>query len=84
MRELAARTGRGEQLLGEERVALGAGDDRRRQSRGQGRVGVGVEQGGQLFVLERAKLEQYPDPERRTPSASRRMRSVDAARRRGR
>ena len=62
VRELAARTGRGEQLLGEERVALGAGDDRRRQSRGQGRVGVGVQQGGQLFVLERAKLEDYPRP----------------------
>jgi hypothetical protein len=50
--------GGGEELLGEERVALGAGDDRvgqRRRGRG---VGVGPEQRRQLLALERSELEQ--------------------------
>jgi hypothetical protein len=46
-----------EQLLGEEGVALGAGDDRRRERRRQRRVGVRLQQRCQLIVAERAELQ---------------------------
>ena len=49
--------GNGEQLLGEEGVALGASDDRVRQRRRQGSVGVSGEQRRQLVALERTELE---------------------------
>ena len=57
-RELAALVaGGGEELLGEERVALRAGDDRVRQRRRQRGVGASREQRRQLLVLERPELE---------------------------
>ena len=57
----------GEELLGEEGVALRAGDDRVRQRRRQRSLGASREQRRQLLALERAELEHErragaPDP----------------------
>jgi hypothetical protein len=60
--------GGGEELLGEEGVALGAGGDLLGQRRRRGRVGVGGEQHRQLIALERSELEHQ-----------RRARAPDAA-----
>ncbi len=49
--------GGGQELFREEGVALGAGDDRARQGRLQGRVGAGCEQLHHLVVIERAEFE---------------------------
>ena len=50
--------GGGEELLGEERVALGTRDDRGRDRRRRGSVGARREQLRQLLVAERSELEQ--------------------------
>jgi hypothetical protein len=50
--------GGGQQLLGEERVALGAGDDLVRQRRRRQGVGASRQQRGQLLTLERAELDR--------------------------
>ena len=57
--ELAAVTRGGEELLGEERVALGAGDDGVGHRRGQQGVGAGGEQRRQLVAGERTELERH-------------------------
>ncbi len=57
-RKLAGPVGGREELLGEERVALGAGDDRVRQGGRHRGVGAGREQRRQVVALERAELEQ--------------------------
>ena len=57
-RELAALVaGGGEELLGEERVAFGAGDDRVVSAAGGRSAGVSREQRRQLVALERSELE---------------------------
>jgi hypothetical protein len=56
-RQLAAPVPGGEELLGEEGIAVGAGDDRLRQRRRQGSIGAGREQRRQLLVLERTELQ---------------------------
>jgi hypothetical protein len=50
--------GGGQQLLGEERVALGAGDDHVRQRCRWRGVGAGLQQRRQLLVLERSELHR--------------------------
>ena len=49
--------GGGQQLLGEEGVAFGAGNDRVRQRRRRQRVGAGGEQRHQLLAVERPELQ---------------------------
>ena len=79
-RELAAPVARGgEELLGEERVALGAGDDRvasappAAERRRGPRAAPSARRGA-----SGPSSSTSAEPERRTPSASRRMRSADA------
>ena len=69
-RKLPARVaGGGEKLLGEEGVALGAGDDLVRQPRRQRAVGTSREQRRQLVAFQRPEVEQ--DRRSRTPDAIR-------------
>ena len=76
-RELAALVaGGGQELLGEEGVALGAGDDRVRQRRRRRGVGASREQRRQLVAL-RAVRARAPAP---SPSAGRRRRAGACAR----
>jgi hypothetical protein len=56
-RQGAALTAGGEELLGVEGVAFGAGDDRVRQRPWRGSVGVGREQRRQLLAVEWAELD---------------------------
>lgn len=71
--EFTAAVARGsEELLGEEGVALRAGDDPVHHGRRQGSAGTGREQRGQLVPPERAELEHErragaPDPLRQPP-----------------
>ena len=86
----ATLAGGGQQLLGEERVALRAGDDRLRQRRREPAPRRGQQQGLQLLAAERPQLQprrhagaeqarhQPAEPMRR-PAARRRDRSQPAA-----
>ena len=77
-RELAALVARrGEELLGEERVALRAGDDRVDQRRRRG-AGASLDQRRQLVGASGPSSSTSAAPERPTLSASRRTRSADA------
>ena len=68
----------GEELLGEERVALRAGHDRVRHRRRQGSVGVTREERCELVALERLRArERAPSRSAELPFASLRMRSAD-------
>ena len=78
-RELAALVARGgEELLGEEGVALGAGDDRVGQRRRQrGRRRAAASSAASSSCSSGPSSSTSAEPERRTPSASRRIRSAD-------
>ena len=79
-RELAALiSGDGKQLLGEERVALRASDNRVRHRRERRRVGAGRQQRHQLLVGERPDLEH----ERRARAPHAVCQPAHALRRRG-
>jgi hypothetical protein len=69
-----AATGGGQQLLGEERVALGAGDDRLGLRGREWRPAAADQQGLQLLAVQRPQLQSRPRPgaqERRDQPAER-------------
>ena len=77
-RELAVLVRGSEELLGEERVAFSAGQDRVRQRRRRRGASVRCEQRRSSSCPSGPSSSRSAEPERRTPSTSRSMRSADA------